>query len=141
MKYFLPHCCHVVLEAGWSNTSSFCQQAGLAGVSVQGGNTGGENHSVSQYTLSVLNPHMWYPNHSDWVTWLELLIQAVASGGVGSGRKGLTLTFVLFQAMALDDIKTHHWCIIGCSAVTGENLLMGVDWLLDDIAARIFTTE
>lgn len=45
------------------------------------------------------------------------------------------------EALGLDDIKTHHWCIIGCSAVTGENLLMGVDWLLDDIAARIFTTE
>ncbi|XP_076145189.1 ADP-ribosylation factor-like protein 2 [Alosa pseudoharengus] len=45
------------------------------------------------------------------------------------------------EALALDDIKTHHWCIIGCSAVTGENLLMGVDWLLDDIAARIFTTD
>uniref|UniRef100_A0A3B3YFZ2 ADP-ribosylation factor-like protein 2 n=1 Tax=Poecilia mexicana TaxID=48701 RepID=A0A3B3YFZ2_9TELE len=45
------------------------------------------------------------------------------------------------EALALDDIKTHHWCIIGCSAVTGENLLAGVDWLLDDIAARIFTAE
>ncbi|XP_036404208.1 ADP-ribosylation factor-like protein 2 [Megalops cyprinoides] len=45
------------------------------------------------------------------------------------------------EALALDDIKTHHWCIIGCSAVTGENLLVGVDWLLDDISARIFTTD
>ncbi|KAF3836938.1 hypothetical protein F7725_004402 [Dissostichus mawsoni] len=44
-------------------------------------------------------------------------------------------------ALALDDIKSHHWCIIGCSAVTGNNLLAGVDWLLDDIAARIFTTD
>uniref|UniRef100_A0A3P9Q7W3 ADP-ribosylation factor-like 2 n=1 Tax=Poecilia reticulata TaxID=8081 RepID=A0A3P9Q7W3_POERE len=48
---------------------------------------------------------------------------------------------LLEEALALDDIKTHHWCIIGCSAVTGENLLAGVDWLLDDIAARIFTAE
>ncbi|KAI4895761.1 hypothetical protein NFI96_024060 [Prochilodus magdalenae] len=45
------------------------------------------------------------------------------------------------QALALDEIKTHHWCIVGCSAVTGENLLVGVDWLLDDIAARIFTAD
>ncbi|KAL4623024.1 ADP-ribosylation factor-like protein 2 isoform X2 [Arapaima gigas] len=45
------------------------------------------------------------------------------------------------EALALDDIKTHHWCIVGCSAVTGENLLTGVDWLLDDIAARIFTAD
>lgn len=48
---------------------------------------------------------------------------------------------VLLQALTLDQIKSHHWCIIGCSAVTGENLLAGVDWLLDDIAARIFTAE
>lgn len=48
---------------------------------------------------------------------------------------------VLLQALALDEIKSHHWCIIGCSAVTGENLLAGVDWLLDDVAARIFTAE
>ncbi|XP_050972078.1 ADP-ribosylation factor-like protein 2 [Labeo rohita] len=45
------------------------------------------------------------------------------------------------EVLTLDDIKTHHWCIVGCSAVTGENLLTGVDWLLDDIAARIFTTD
>uniref|UniRef100_A0A3Q2WVY7 ADP-ribosylation factor-like 2 n=1 Tax=Haplochromis burtoni TaxID=8153 RepID=A0A3Q2WVY7_HAPBU len=48
---------------------------------------------------------------------------------------------LLEEALALDNIKSHHWCIIGCSAVTGENLLAGVDWLLDDIAARIFTAD
>lgn len=47
----------------------------------------------------------------------------------------------LLQALALDEIKSHHWCIISCSAVTGDNLLTGVDWLLDDIAARIFTAD
>ncbi|KAK7909566.1 hypothetical protein WMY93_014250 [Mugilogobius chulae] len=45
------------------------------------------------------------------------------------------------EALALDEIKSHHWCILGCSAVTGENLLTGVDWLLDDIAARIFSAD
>ncbi|XP_061619763.1 ADP-ribosylation factor-like protein 2 [Phyllopteryx taeniolatus] len=43
--------------------------------------------------------------------------------------------------LALDDIKNHHWCIMGCSAVTGQNLLAGMDWLLDDIAARIFNAD
>lgn len=52
-----------------------------------------------------------------------------------------SLCVIFLQALALDEIKSHHWCIIGCSAVTGENLLTGVDWLLDDIAARIFTTD
>ncbi|XP_057710892.1 ADP-ribosylation factor-like protein 2 [Corythoichthys intestinalis] len=45
------------------------------------------------------------------------------------------------SALALDDIKNHHWCLIACSAVTGQNLLAGVDWLLDDIAARIFNAD
>ncbi|XP_039624567.1 ADP-ribosylation factor-like protein 2 [Polypterus senegalus] len=45
------------------------------------------------------------------------------------------------QALDLDNIKTHHWCIMDCSAVTGENLLAGIDWLLDDISSRIFTAD
>ena len=43
--------------------------------------------------------------------------------------------------LQLDDIKSHHWQIISCSAVTGENLLDGMDWLLQDISARIFTLD
>ncbi|KAJ1108646.1 hypothetical protein NDU88_006022 [Pleurodeles waltl] len=45
------------------------------------------------------------------------------------------------EALELDNIKSHHWCIQGCSAVTGENLLIGVDWLLDDVSSRIFTAD
>lgn len=45
------------------------------------------------------------------------------------------------QALDLDSIHSHHWCIQGCSAVTGQNLLPGIDWLLDDISSRIFTAD
>ena len=45
------------------------------------------------------------------------------------------------DVLELEKIKTHHWQIVGCSAVTGENLLAGVDWLLDDISRRIFTLD
>lgn len=45
------------------------------------------------------------------------------------------------EALDLEQIKSHHWCIVSCSAVTGENLLTGVDWLLDDISSRIFTAD
>uniref|UniRef100_A0A2K5DK00 ADP ribosylation factor like GTPase 2 n=1 Tax=Aotus nancymaae TaxID=37293 RepID=A0A2K5DK00_AOTNA len=44
-------------------------------------------------------------------------------------------------ALELDSICSHHWCIQGYSAVTEENLLQGIDWLLDDISSRIFTAE
>uniref|UniRef100_A0A2K6AKW3 ARF like GTPase 2 n=1 Tax=Mandrillus leucophaeus TaxID=9568 RepID=A0A2K6AKW3_MANLE len=47
----------------------------------------------------------------------------------------------LLVALELDSIRSHHWCIQGCSAVTGENLLPGIDWLLDDISSRIFTAD
>mmetsp|Transcript_39330 Transcript_39330/g.82229 ORF Transcript_39330/g.82229 Transcript_39330/m.82229 type:complete len:188 (+) Transcript_39330:207-770(+) len=31
-----------------------------------------------------------------------------------------------------------HWSIRGCSAVTGEGLVDGMDWMGDDVASRIF---
>jgi ADP-ribosylation factor-like protein 2 len=49
--------------------------------------------------------------------------------------------FPMFQVLQLETIKTHHWKILWCSALTGENLLPGMDWLIDDIAARIFTLD
>lgn len=45
------------------------------------------------------------------------------------------------QVLELDSITTHHWLILGCSAVTGENLLQGIDWTINDIASRIFTAD
>ncbi|XP_046402206.1 ADP-ribosylation factor-like protein 2 [Ischnura elegans] len=45
------------------------------------------------------------------------------------------------DVLELDLIKTHHWHIVRCSAVTGENLLLGMNWLVGDIAARIFTLD
>mmetsp|Transcript_5220 Transcript_5220/g.10580 ORF Transcript_5220/g.10580 Transcript_5220/m.10580 type:complete len:188 (+) Transcript_5220:103-666(+) len=34
--------------------------------------------------------------------------------------------------------KTRHWAIFGCSTVTGEGLLEGITWIVDDISSRIF---
>lgn len=45
------------------------------------------------------------------------------------------------DALSLDEIQTHHWQIVGCSAMTGDNLLEGIDWMINDIAARIFTMD
>lgn len=45
------------------------------------------------------------------------------------------------QALDLASIRSHHWRIQGCSAVTGEDLLPGIDWLLDDISSRVFTAD
>ncbi|XP_065882453.1 ADP-ribosylation factor-like protein 2 [Dysidea avara] len=45
------------------------------------------------------------------------------------------------ECLQLDMIKTHHWQILQCSAVTGENLVNGIDWIISDIASRIFTMD
>ncbi|KAF7990649.1 hypothetical protein HCN44_000454 [Aphidius gifuensis] len=42
------------------------------------------------------------------------------------------------EVLHLSNIKTHNWKILKCSAITAENLITGVDWILRDIAARIF---
>eukprot|EP00055_Hartaetosiga_balthica_P011597 m.53263 g.53263 ORF g.53263 m.53263 type:complete len:228 (-) comp7657_c0_seq3:1515-2198(-) len=41
----------------------------------------------------------------------------------------------------LDSLKGHHWMIQGCSGVTGEMLEEGMDWIVDDIASRIYMAE
>ncbi|GAB5591199.1 ADP-ribosylation factor-like protein 2 [Umbelopsis nana] len=47
----------------------------------------------------------------------------------------------LKEALNLDAIKSHHWNIQACSAVTGENLLTGMDWVVGDIASRIYMMD
>ncbi len=34
-----------------------------------------------------------------------------------------------------------HWRIVGCSAVTGDGLIEGVDWIVMDIAGRIYMMD
>ncbi|KAK7863287.1 hypothetical protein R5R35_005331 [Gryllus longicercus] len=45
------------------------------------------------------------------------------------------------DVLELEQIKTHHWQIVWCSALTGQNLLEGMDWIISDIASRIFTLD
>ncbi|EDQ88456.1 uncharacterized protein MONBRDRAFT_8937 [Monosiga brevicollis MX1] len=45
------------------------------------------------------------------------------------------------EQMKLDALSSHHYRVQGCSAVTGESLLEGIDWLVDDIARRIYMKD
>ncbi|KAG2228819.1 hypothetical protein INT48_006023 [Thamnidium elegans] len=45
------------------------------------------------------------------------------------------------SVLGLDDIKSHHWAILACSAVTGENLLRGMDWVVNDVGSRIYMLD
>jgi ADP-ribosylation factor-like protein 2 len=42
------------------------------------------------------------------------------------------------EALELDAVSTRHWRIGACSAYTGKGLIDGVDWIVRDIASRIF---
>ncbi|CDO74197.1 hypothetical protein BN946_scf185043.g249 [Trametes cinnabarina] len=42
------------------------------------------------------------------------------------------------DALDLQSIKSHHWRILPCSAFTGQNLLEGLDWVVEDVANRLY---
>ncbi|CDZ98596.1 gtp-binding protein [Phaffia rhodozyma] len=42
------------------------------------------------------------------------------------------------EALDLPSIKSHRWRIQPCSAVTGENLVEGLDWVVEDVASRLY---
>ncbi|KAH9991621.1 ADP-ribosylation factor family-domain-containing protein [Russula compacta] len=41
-------------------------------------------------------------------------------------------------ALDLPTIKSHQWSIIPCSAVTGYNLLEGLNWVVGEVASRLY---
>lgn len=44
----------------------------------------------------------------------------------------------LREALGLPRITTHHWLILPCSAVTGTNVQEGLDWVVKNVADRIY---
>ncbi|KAK4123292.1 ADP-ribosylation factor-like 2, arl2 [Parathielavia appendiculata] len=44
----------------------------------------------------------------------------------------------LSKALRLDEIRTHRWNILRCSAITGKNLKEGMAWVVEDAKARLF---
>jgi len=48
---------------------------------------------------------------------------------------------IIREVLDLDSLTHRHWKIVGCCALTGDNLLNGIDWLTEDIQARIFNLD
>jgi len=42
------------------------------------------------------------------------------------------------QVLGLPGIKSHQWSIVSCSAVTGHNLLEGLNWVVGEVASRLY---
>jgi hypothetical protein len=49
-----------------------------------------------------------------------------------------SLTFALLQALELENVRTHHWHVLQCSAMTGRNLKEGLAWVVEDAKKRLF---
>ena len=48
------------------------------------------------------------------------------------------------EALELDSqegLEGRHWSINPCSAMTGEGLLEGIDWIVGDVKSRIFLMD
>ncbi|UJR27567.1 hypothetical protein I4U23_008848 [Adineta vaga] len=43
--------------------------------------------------------------------------------------------------LELDSIHKHHWTVMPCSALTGQNLLEGIEWVVNDVAQRLFDPD
>ena len=42
------------------------------------------------------------------------------------------------ELLDLRRILTHRWVVVPCSAMTGENLERGLDWVVQDAKDRLF---
>lgn len=51
---------------------------------------------------------------------------------------GLELTRPQLQGLKLDAIRSHKWIIMACSAMTGSNLIEGLQWVVQDAKDRLF---
>ena len=43
-----------------------------------------------------------------------------------------------WQGLQLNNIQTHQWKIFRCSAITGDNLENGIEWIVQDAKDRLF---
>ena len=77
----------------------------------------------------------------------QLLLQERLAGAsllVFCNKQDLTGALTLEEIrefLQLDNFQTRHWAVVPCSAVTGEGLLTGINWIVSDIAARIFMMD
>jgi ADP-ribosylation factor-like protein 2 len=51
-----------------------------------------------------------------------------------------SVIFVVLDLSTLGETG-RHWRIVGCSAWTGKGLIDGVEWIVNDIAQRIYLME
>lgn len=48
------------------------------------------------------------------------------------------LDYYVPQALDLESIQSHRWLVQPCSAYTGDHLVDGLDWVVQDVASRVY---
>jgi hypothetical protein len=70
---------------------------------------------------------------------------AVSVKGLGSPSNALPIRSTAcsrdVQALKLDALVGRQWSIVACSAVDGIGLLEGFQWLVKDVASRIYLLD
>ncbi|KAH8063365.1 GTP binding protein [Aureococcus anophagefferens] len=56
---------------------------------------------------------------------------------IGLDNAGKTTIVKKFNNEPTDTYANRHWEIQSCSARTGDGLVKGIDWMVDDVASRI----
>ncbi|THH05485.1 hypothetical protein EW145_g4763 [Phellinidium pouzarii] len=69
----------------------------------------------------------------DRLTGASLLIFANKQDIQGSLSEG-----EIRDAIDLNSIRSHNWRLLPCSAITGKNLVEGLDWVVADVARRLY---
>lgn len=93
--------------------------------------------STDRFRLEQCREELAKLLHHERLAGASLLILANKQDGDGALAKQ-----EIVQALELDDnsafSKQRHWSIVACSALTGEGLQEGLEWMVRDVADRIY---
>ncbi|CDW60076.1 Arf domain containing protein [Trichuris trichiura] len=106
------------------------------------------------YTLNIWNVggqlmlRSYWRNYSEgthcviWLLTEERLISSTLAILANKQDLGDAVSIqTIHAALQLDKIRGNHWLCFPCSGLTLDNLVEGIDWLVNDIASHVFTQE
>ncbi|CAN1180224.1 ADP-ribosylation factor-like protein 2 [Linum perenne] len=95
------------------------------------------------YTLSISNYRFVLDSFVNWFeNWQRLSGASLLILANKQDIKGALTPDEIAKVLNLENMdRTRHWNIVGCSAYTGEGLLDAFDWLVQDIASRIYVLD
>lgn len=70
---------------------------------------------------------------------MDTLVQE--QDGASSADQQSQLVKDVETALGLEHIRFHEWKVLGCSAYTGLNLDVALDWIVDEVKSRLYLLE